>query len=117
MAVQRFVDYTSISNNVGSVKSFLNTLLPALRGARHNERLALSIRSHCPVLIHPGGEIAEVSRGQCLAGSGLKIHNIEGLVRRGDDSVALLQDVKNPNAFPSAEALVAGTFMSELRRK
>jgi hypothetical protein len=37
------------------------------------------------VVIHAGGQIAEMGRGQCLARRRFEVHDVERLVGRGDD--------------------------------
>ena len=62
-------------------------------------RIAFAICPHRSVIVHTGGEIAEVCWRQYLACRRLKIHHIEGLVRRSNYTIALLQGIEPANKF------------------
>src|SRR5580704_13923509 len=64
-------------------------------GSNLDMRITFTISSHGSIVVYSCGEVAEMSGRQSLACSDLKIHNIEGLVRRCNDLFVLLQHVKN----------------------
>jgi hypothetical protein len=63
-------------------------------------RVAFAIRPHCPIVVHAGGEIAEMRWRQGLPCGELEIQNIEGLVRRGNHFVALLKRIEPAKKLP-----------------
>src|SRR5713101_301958 len=50
-------------------------------GPNLDARIAFPIRPYRSIVVHAGGEIAEMRRRQCFARGGLEIHHVEGLVR------------------------------------
>src|SRR5437667_296031 len=62
-------------------------------------RVAFAICSRCSVIVHTRGEVAKMCWRQYLARRRLKIHHIEGLVRRSNYTVALLQGIEPANNF------------------